>query len=64
MDVPSLVDDIMRMKCLASVQTNIDKTLNISAVHTVTKKQVTLQNVSPDKTNDEILRIIIKELNQ
>lgn len=61
--VSSLVDDIMRMKCLATVQHNPDNTLNITAVSTLTKKSVTLKKVSPDTSNSQILQEIMKQLN-
>lgn len=62
--VPSLIDDIMRMKCLATVQTNPDDTLNITAVNTITKQSVSLKRVTRDRTNQDILQEIFKKLNE
>lgn len=64
LDIPSLVDDIMRMKCLAAVMQEPDgKSVTISAVSTLTKRNVVLKGVSKDKSNEEILQEIYKKLN-
>lgn len=64
LDIPSLVDDIMRMKCLAAVMQEPDgKSVTISAVSTLTKRNVVLKGVSKDKSNDEVLQEIYKKLN-
>lgn len=63
LDIPSLVDDIMRMKCLVAVMQEPDgKTVTISAVSTLTKRSVVLKGVSKDKSNEEILREIYKRV--
>lgn len=64
LDIPSLVDDIMRMKCLAAVMQDPDgKSVTISAVSTLTKRNVVLRGVSKDKSNEEVLQEIFKKLN-
>lgn len=64
LDIPSLVDDIMRMKCLAAVMQESDgKSVTISAVSTLTKRNVVLKGVSKDKSNEEVLQEIYKKLN-
>lgn len=64
LDIPSLVDDIMRMKCLAAVMQDPDgKSVTISAVSTLTKRNVVLKGVSKDKSNEEVLQEIYKKLN-
>lgn len=64
LDIPSLVDDIMRMKCLAAVMQEPDgKSVTISAVSTLTKRNVVLKGVSKDKSNKEVLQEIYKKLN-
>lgn len=63
MNVPTLVDDIMRMKCLATVQHNPDDTVNITAVNTITKKQVILKRVDKNRSNQDILQEISRQLN-
>lgn len=64
LDIPSLVDDIMRMKCLAAVMQEPDgKSVTISAVSTLTKRNVVLKGVSNDKSNEEVLQEIFKKLN-
>lgn len=64
LDIPSLVDDIMRMKCLAAVIQEPDgKSVTISAVSTLTKRNVVLKGVSKDKSNEEVLQEIYKKLN-
>lgn len=64
LDIPSLVDDIMRMKCLAAVMQDPDGTsVTISAVSTLTKRNVVLKGVSKDKSNEEVLQEIYKKLN-
>lgn len=64
LDIPSLVDDIMRMKCLAAVMQDPDgKSVTISAVSTLTKRNVLLKGVSKDKSNEEVLQEIYKKLN-
>lgn len=64
LDIPSLVDDIMRMKCLAAVMQEPDgKSITISAVSTLTKRNVVLKGVSKDKSNEEVLQEIYKKLN-
>lgn len=64
LDIPSLVDDIMRMKCLAAVMQDPDgKSITISAVSTLTKRNVVLKGVSKDKSNEEVLQEIFKKLN-
>lgn len=64
LDIPSLVDDIMRMKCLAAVMQDPDgKSVTISAVSTLTKRNVVLKGVSKDKANEEVLQEIFKKLN-
>ena len=64
LDIPSLVDDIMRMKCLAAVMQDPDgKSVTISAVSTLTKRNVVLKGVSKDKSNEEVLKEIFKKLN-
>lgn len=64
LDIPSLVDDIMRMKCLAAVMQDPDgKSVTISAVSTLTKRNVLLKGVSKDKSNEEVLQEIYKRLN-
>lgn len=64
LDIPSLVDDIMRMKCLAAVMQEPDgKSVTISAVSTLTKRNVILKGVSKDKSNEEVLQEIYKKLN-
>lgn len=64
LDIPSLVDDIMRMKCLAAVMQDPDgKSVTISAVSTLTKRNVVLKGVSKDKSNEEVLQEIFKKLN-
>lgn len=64
LDIPSLVDDIMRMKCLAAVMQEPDgKSVTISAVSTLTKRNVVLKGVSKDKSNEEVLQDIYKKLN-
>lgn len=64
LDIPSLVDDIMRMKCLAAVMQEPDgKSVTISAVSTLTKRNVLLKGVSKDKSNEEVLQEIYKKLN-
>ena len=64
LDIPSLVDDIMRMKCLAAVMQDPDgKSVSISAVSTLTKRNVVLKGVSKDKSNEEVLQEIFKKLN-
>lgn len=64
LDIPSLVDDIMRMKCLAAVMQEPDgKSVTISAVSTLTKRKVVLKGVSKDKSNEEVLQEIFKKLN-
>lgn len=64
LDIPSLVDDIMRMKCLAAVMQEPDgKSITISAVSTLTKRNVVLKGVSKDKSNEEVLQEIFKKLN-
>nr|DAL96024.1 MAG TPA: hypothetical protein [Caudoviricetes sp.] len=64
LDIPSLVDDIMRMKCLAAVMQEPDgKSVTISAVSTLTKRNVVLKGVSKDKSNEEVLQEIYKKLN-
>lgn len=64
LDIPSLVDDIMRMKCLAAVMQEPDgKSVTISAVSTLTKRNVVLRGVSKDKSNEEVLQEIFKKLN-
>lgn len=64
LDIPSLVDGIMRMKCLAAVMQEPDgKSVTISAVSTLTKRNVVLKGVSKDKSNEEVLQEIFKKLN-
>lgn len=64
LDIPSLVDDVMRMKCLAAVMQEPDgKSITISAVNTLTKRNVVLKGVSKDKSNEEVLQEIYKKLN-
>ena len=64
LDIPSLVDDIMRMKCLAVVMQEPDgKSVTISVVSTLTKRHVVLKGVSKDKSNEEVLQEIYKKLN-
>lgn len=64
LDIPSLVDDIMRMKCLAAVMQEPDgRSVTISAVSTLTKRNVVLKGVSKDKSNEEVLQEIYKKLN-
>lgn len=64
LDIPSLIDDIMRMKCLAAVMQEPDgKSVTISAVSTLTKRNVVLKGVSKDKSNEEVLQEIYKKLN-
>ena len=64
LDIPSLVDDIMRMKCLAAVMQEPDgKSVTISAVSALTKRNVVLKGVSKDKSNEEVLQEIFKKLN-
>lgn len=64
LDIPSLVDDIMRMKCLAAVMQEPDgESVTISAVSTLTKRNVVLKGVSKDKSNKEVLQEIYKKLN-
>lgn len=64
LDIPSLVDNIMRMKCLAAVMQEPDgKSVTISAVSTLTKRNVLLKGVSKDKSNEEVLQEIYKKLN-
>jgi hypothetical protein len=64
LDIPSLVDDIMRMKCLAAVMQEPDgKSVTISAVSTLTKRNVVLKGVSKDKSNEEVLQEIYKKIN-
>lgn len=64
LDIPSLVDDIMRMKCLVAVMQEPDgKSVTISAVSTLTKRSVVLKGVSKDKSNEEVLQEIFKRLN-
>lgn len=64
LDIPGLVDDIMRMKCLATVTQDPDgKSVTISAVSTLTKRNVVLKGVSKDKSNEEVLQEIFKKLN-
>lgn len=64
LDIPSLVDGIMRMKCLAAVMQEPDgKSVTISAVSTLTKRSVVLKGVSKDKSNEEVLQEIFKKLN-
>lgn len=64
LDIPSLVDNIMRMKCLAAVMQDPDgKSVTISAVSTLTKRNVVLKGVSKDKSNEEVLQEIFKKLN-
>lgn len=64
LDIPSLIDDIMRMKCLAAVMQEPDgKSVTISAVSTLTKRNVVLKGVSKDKSNEEVLQEIFKKLN-
>lgn len=64
LDIPELVDDIMRMKCLAAVMQEPDgKSVTISAVSTLTKRNVVLKGVSKDKSNEEVLQEIYKKLN-
>lgn len=64
LDIPSLVDGIMRMKCLAAVMQEPDgKSVTISAVSTLTKRNVVLKGVSKDKSNEEVLQEIFKRLN-
>lgn len=64
LDIPSLVDDIMRMKCLVAVMQEPDgKSVTISAVSTLTKRNVVLKGVSKDKSNEEVLQEIFKKLN-
>ena len=63
LDIPSLVDDIMRMKCLAAVMQEPDgKSVTISAVSTLTKRNVVLKGVSKDKSNEEVLQEIYKKI--
>lgn len=63
LDIPSLVDGIMRMKCLAAVMQEPDgKSVTISAVSTLTKRSVVLKGVSKDKSNEEVLQEIFKRL--
>lgn len=64
LDIPSLVDDIMRMKCLAAVMQEPDgKSVTISVASTLTKHHVVLKDVSKDKSNEEVLQEIYKKLN-
>lgn len=64
LDIPSLVDDIMRMQCLAAVMQDPDgKSVTISAVSTLTKRNIVLKGVSKDKSNEEVLQEIYKKLN-
>lgn len=64
LDIPSLIDAIMRMKCLAAVMQEPDgKSVTISAVSTLTKRNVVLKGVSKDKSNEEVLQEIFKKLN-
>lgn len=63
LDIPSLVDDIMRMKCLVAVMQEPDgKSVTISAVSTLTKRSVVLKGVSKDESNEEVLQEIFKRL--
>lgn len=63
LDIPSLVDDIMRMKCLVAVMQEPDgKSVTISAVSTLTKRNLVLKGVSKDKSNEEVLQEIFKRL--
>lgn len=63
--VSSLVDDLMRMKCMAGVQTNPDGTLDITAINTLTKQVATFKKVDPKTTsNQDILREAFKEFNK
>lgn len=63
LDIPSLVDDIMRMKCLVAVMQDPDgKSVTISAVSTLTKRSIVLKGVSKDKSNEEVLREIYKRV--
>lgn len=63
LDIPSLVDDIMRMKCLVAVMQEPDgKSVTISAVSTLTKRSVVLKGVSKDESNEKVLREIFKRL--
>lgn len=65
LDIPGLVDDIMRMKCLAAVMQEPDgKSVTVSAVNTITKRNVVLKGVSKDSSNAEVLQEIAKRMNE
>lgn len=57
LDVVRLMNEIMRMKCLGSVQTNPDKTLKIVAFNKITKK-----STSFDVDENERLDVVLNKI--
>ena len=61
LDVVRLMNEIMRMKCLGSVQTNQDNTLKIVAFNKVTKKSTSF-DVDENERLDVVLNKIRNEI--
>lgn len=57
LDVVRLMNEIMRMKCLGSVQTNQDNTLKIVAFNKITKK-----STSFDIDENERLDVVLNRI--
>lgn len=57
LDVVRLMNEIMRMKCLGSVQTNQDNTLKVVAFNKITKK-----STSFDIDENERLDVVLNRI--
>lgn len=57
LDVVRLMNEIMRMKCLGSVQTNQDNTLKVVAFNKITKK-----STSFDIDENERLDVVLNKI--
>lgn len=61
LDVVRLMNEIMRMKCLGSVQTNQDNTLKVIAFNKITKKSTSF-DIDENERLDIVLNRIRNEI--
>lgn len=61
LDVVRLMNEIMRMKCLGSVQTNQDNTLKVVAFNKITKKSTSF-DIDENERLDVVLNRIRNEI--
>lgn len=61
LDVVRLMNEIMRMKCLGSVQTNQDNTLKVVAFNKITKKSTSF-DIDENERLDIVLNRIRNEI--